>query len=293
MSIVDPVALRRKNRYERAGRRGFLVAAVGGAVVMAVAAFLLGLAVGWLAGDFRHMLINSVFDDRERMPTYWGPATLGLLWSVGIFGVMVSALVTLWLIDAYRGDERPLLLLPPLGLCGVAAGVVVDSQRWLAPLKVGMEVDPVLSHEDKPWDVFAWAAYYSQIWFPILAVVLAALVVLGSFRFNRRVGRQIAERTRLLRDGRRTKGRITDVALRTSTNDQGQRSVVGADVVVNYTDNQGIERWVTRRSRDHAIMSGSGSAQVLYDPLWVDDDNLVFVSFHPDPYPPEWIGATL
>ncbi|WP_426247351.1 hypothetical protein [Nocardioides sp. LHG3406-4] len=44
----------------------------------------------------RHILVDSVFDDRERMPTYWGAATIGLLWMIGTFGLLVSGPVTWW-----------------------------------------------------------------------------------------------------------------------------------------------------------------------------------------------------
>ncbi|WP_426247349.1 hypothetical protein [Nocardioides sp. LHG3406-4] len=69
--------------------------------------------------------------------------------------------------------------------------------------------------------------------------------------------------------------------------------MVGADVVVKYADIQGVERWVTRRTRDHASMPGDGRVQVLFDPLQPDRDDLVFVSFHRDPHPTEWVGGTV
>ncbi|MEU5155252.1 hypothetical protein [Glycomyces sp. NPDC021274] len=292
MSTMDPVAAQRAKRLQRTGDRRFLAWAIAVAAIMTGCAALCGLAVAATADMLRHSIIDSVFDDRLPFPTFWGMGTLGYLWSLGMIGTFTSAKVASWLLDTYRGGEQQPRILPSLAVCAAAAAVVADAPTWLAPLEVGIESDPVF-HEDAPWSVFGWTAYYADIWLPVIVVIIAGLVVAHAIRHYRRLQRQIADRDRLLAEGRRTRGAITDMVLRTSANDQGQRSVVGAEVTVRFTDAHGVERWVTRFSRGRTAMPTTGFAMVLFDPRRPGDDHLIFVSFHPDPTPPEWIGTAL
>lgn len=292
MSTIDPADAQRTKRLQRAGDRRFLAWAVVVGAVMAAGAFLLGLAIASTADLLRHFTIDSTFDDRVPYPMFWGAATLGILWSLGMAGTLIGSMTGTWLIDTYRGGEQQPRILTSLAACAVAAAVVLDAPTWLAPLEVGVERDPVF-HEDKPWSVFGWAAYYADLWVPGLAVVIAGLVVAYAIQHYRALRHQIADRSRLLREGRRTRGAVTGVKLRTTTNDQGQRSIVGADVTVRFTDAHGAERWVVRFSRGRASIPSIGFAQVLFDPQRPGEDELIFVSFHPDPTPPEWIGAAI
>lgn len=290
MSDTDPVAVRRAKRQRQAGRPALLAGAILGAVAQAACAFVLGLGIGALVEVLRHSVTDSVFDDRVPYPTYWGPATMGILLAVGSIGLVIAAGITWKLVDLYRGGDKRPALLAPLGLCAVAAGVTVDAQTWIEPLKVGTKVDPAF-HHDKQWSVFGWIAYYADTWLPALVIVIAALVVGYAIRHNRRLKQQIADRNRLLAEGRRVQGEITDVTIRTSQNDQGQRTIVGADIVVKFTDPRGTDRWVTRRSEDRSAMPGTGYAEVLFDPLRPGDDDSIFVAFHRDPAPRDWIGT--
>ncbi len=123
-------------------------------------------------------------------------------------------------------------------------------------------------------------------------VVIAALTTAYAVRHNRRLRTQIADRNRLLTAGRRIDGTITNVAVQTSKNDQGQTRVVGAEVIVKFTDLHGTERWFTRRTTSRSeIPSSTTGVQVLFDPLHPEDDDLIFVAFYPDPRPGDWIGT--
>lgn len=267
-----------------------LVGAIIGAVAQAVCAFVLGRGIGALVEVLRHTFTDSVFDERVPYPTYWGPATIGILLVVGGIGMVVAAGVTWSLVDRYRGGEKRPALLAPLGVSAVAAGVVVDSRSWIKPLEVGTKVDTAF-HTDESWSVFGWIAYYADIWFPALLVVIAVLFVVFGIKHNRRLKQQIADRTRLLTEGRRVEGEITEVTIRTSQNDQGQRTIVGADIVVKFADAHGTDRWVTRRSNDRSAMPGTGYAEVLFDPMRASEEDLIFVAFHRDPAPGDWIGT--
>jgi MFS family permease len=289
---MDPSASRRAKRQRRAGDRRFLAAAIAVAAVMVACAFLLGLAIATTADMLRHFSIDSSFDDREPFPMFWGVGTIGYLWILGTFGLVVGSTMAAHLIDVYRGGEQQPRILASLAACAVAVAVVVDAPTWLAPLAVGVNLDPVF-HEDTPWNAFEWIAYYADLWLPTLVVVIAGLVVAYSVRHYRRLRRQLSDRDRLLAEGRRTGGVVTGVTVRTTVNDQGQRSVVGADVTVMFIDVHGVERWVTRFSSDRSAMPGTGFAEVLFDPLRPGDQDLIFVSFHPEPAPAEWIGPEI
>ncbi len=292
MSTMDPIASQRAKRRRRAGDRRFLAAAIAGTAAMVAGAFMFGLAVATTAEMLRHFSIGSYFDERVPYPTFWGVGTIGYLWTVGFSGLVLGSSVATHLFDAYRGGEKQPRMLAPLAVCAVALAVVVDSPTWLGPLDVGVNRDPVF-HEDTTWSALEWIAYYADRWFPAVVVVIAGLVVVLSVRHNRRLRLQLAERDRLLAEGRRARGVVTGVTVRTTVNDQGQRSVVGADVTVRFADDHGVQRWVTRFSKDRSAMPGTGFVEVLFDPLRPGDQDRIFVSLYPGPAPAEWIGPTL
>jgi hypothetical protein len=292
MSTIDPAAARREQRRRRMGDRRVLAAAVGGAALMTVCAALVGLAIGETVDLLRDSAVNSSFDDREPYPVFWGIGTIGYLWMLGTAGTMLGSIAANALLHAYHGGEQQPRILPPLAAGAAAAAVALSAPTWLGPLAVGTRLDPVF-HEDEPWGVFGWIAYYADRWFPALAVVIAGLVVAHSVRHHGRLRRLLADRDRLLAEGRRTRGVITDAAFRTTVNDQGQRSVVGVEVTVKFTDDQGVERWVTRFNRDRSAMPTTGFADVLFDPLRPGVDGLVFVAFHREPAPADWIGPAI
>lgn len=293
MSTVDPIAARRAKRQQRTGRPGFLVGAIIGGVAQLGAAVCLGLAIGVMVEMLRSDVTNSFFadDDPVMEDGFLGLATMPVLFTVGTFGLVVISAITRYLIGAYRGGEKQPILQTPATVWAVAAGVFLSARSWKAPNDVGMKIDPVF-HEDKSWSTFGWIMYRADIWLPALAVVIAVLTTLYAVKHNRRLRAQIADRNRLLTAGRKVPGQITNIAVRTSQNDEGQRSVVGAEVVVKFTDLQGTERWVTRQARNRSAMPTTTDAVlVLFDPQRPEADDLIFVSFTPDPLPGDWIGT--
>jgi hypothetical protein len=97
---TDPVFARRERRRRFEGRLLLLVSAIGAATVAVACAAALGIMIGDLAEDFRHSIIDSVFDDRESGPTFWGPGTPAYLWILGTFGLLGSAALANWSIRA-------------------------------------------------------------------------------------------------------------------------------------------------------------------------------------------------
>lgn len=287
MSVTDPVVARRERRRRFEGRPLLLVSAIVAAAVAVACAVALGVAVGELAEDFRHSIIDSVFDDRESEPTFWGAGTPAYLWMLGTFGLLGSTALANWSVRAYRGGERPPVVLAPVLFAVVATTVAAGTTRWLEPLDVGTRVDPVF-HEDVPWNAGSWVAYAADVWFPTVLVIVAAVAIVGAVLHNRQLRAQRMLRTRLLKDGRRAPGTTTHVAPRTATNDVGQRSVVGATVEVQFTDDNGVERRVNRYTAQRTLKPGG--VEVLYDPLDPADERSVFIAFVRDPLPSEWVG---
>ncbi|MFB6722988.1 hypothetical protein ACFCV3_22610 [Kribbella sp. NPDC056345] len=291
MSTVDPIAERRAKRLRRAGLPRVLAGAVVAGIAQLGAAVCFGLAIGGVVEMLRSGVTNSIFADQDPMADgFLGVATMPVLFIVGTFGLIVFAATTRHLVDLYRGGEKQPVLQTPATLWAIAAGVALSARSWSDPLAVGTKADPVF-HQDKSWSTFGWVMYRADIWLPALAVVIAVLMSLYAVKHNRRLRAQIADRNRLLTAGRQVPGQITNVAVRTSQNDQGQRSVVGAEVVVKFTDLQGTERWVTRQAQDRSAVPTTDAAVVLFDPQRPDADDLIFVSFTPDPLPGDWIGT--
>jgi hypothetical protein len=209
---------------------------------------------------------------------------------VGMFGTIAAAGVSSMFMQRYRGGEKQPSVFAPVGLVAVAIAITIHAQTWTEPLEVGTQIDPSFqTNED--WGVFSWIAYYANIWVPALAIAVAALVVRYAIRYNRRLRLQTANRNRLLTEGRRVQGTITEVTVVTSQNSEGHKTTVGADIVVKFTDANGTDRWVKRRSADRSAMPGTGVAMVLFDPLQPGDEDQIFVAFTADPTPPDWIGT--
>ncbi|MFF1819485.1 hypothetical protein ACFVWG_19455 [Kribbella sp. NPDC058245] len=291
MSTVDPIAARRAQRLSRQGQPKFLVWAIVAGFIQSGAAFFAGMAIGTMVNLLRAGVIDSSFSDNDPgIDGFLGPATMPVLIFGGIFGLIIAGATTRYLVDAYSGGEKQPIRQTVAVVWLVAVGLLVHTTTWTTPLAVGTKVDPVFQ-DDEPWSAFGWVMYRANLWLPALLIIIAVLVTLYALKHNRRLRQQIADRNRLLTAGRKVTGAITNVSIRTSQNDQGQRSVVGADVVVKFTDLQGTDRWVTRRAENRSSIPTADTALVLFDPLRPDSDDLIFVAFLPDPLPGDWIGT--
>lgn len=290
MSVTDEAVARRERRRRLEGRPALLVATVAATAVAIACAVALGIMIGATAEDIRHSVIDSVFDDRESGPTFWGAGTPAYLWILGTFGLLGSAAAASWSIDRYRGGERTPVVLAPALFAVVTTVVVADAATWLEPLRVGTRVDPE-SHHDVPWNAGSWVAYTADVWLPALLIVVAVLGIAIVAVHNRRLREQRMLRTRLLRDGSRVFGTILRVAPRTATNDVGQRSIVGATVEVRFTDADGADHRLSRSTSRRDLVAGSNLVEVLYDPQHPGDERNVFLAFDRDPVPAEWVGT--
>ncbi|GAA0612030.1 hypothetical protein HPO96_22500 [Kribbella sandramycini] len=288
MSTIDPSAARRLKRQQYAGRPGVLIAAVIATAAQVGFAVATGLGIGAFAETMRHTFLDAGYDITEPWPRFFGPATMGILLAAGAVGLCVSGLIAATLIDRYRGGEKTIALLSPLAFSATAAGVVISSRNWAEPT---LE-EPLLPGMEESVAGGNWIGENAQYWVPALAVLVAVLVVLWSIRYNRRLRSQITERTRLLESGRQVPGAITSVTIRTTSDEQGRKSVTGADLVIKFSDLQGTERWVTRRTSNRSEIPGVGGfATVLFDPLKPGADESIFVTFQSDPAPGDWIGT--
>ncbi|TDD59459.1 hypothetical protein E1263_14840 [Kribbella antibiotica] len=281
------MAARRAKRVQRAGRPGFLIGALIAGAVQLVAAFGFGVGAGMLFDEIRGSSIDSSGPGLESV---LGMATIPVLMMGGLLGLFIAGATARYLVDAYRGGEKQPALQTPLAFWAFAGGVALDARSWNAPLTGGETFDPVFNGNES-WSGSGGVMDHADIWFPALFAVIALLVTLFAIRHNRRLRQQVAERNRLLAEGRKVTGQITDVTVRTSTNDDGHHSIVGAEVIVKFTDLQGTDRWVTRTVQGREAVPSLGEALVLFDPLRPDVVDAIFVAFVPDPLPGDWIGT--
>ncbi|WP_405058704.1 hypothetical protein OG474_39075 [Kribbella sp. NBC_01505] len=288
---MDPIAARRAKRLQRAGRPGFLVGGIIAGVVQVAAALCLGLGIAAMVGDLRIGVINSIFVDSDPgAEGLLGLASIPVFFMGGLIGVLAAAGTGHYLMQVYSGGEKQPARYSVVALWAAAAGLFLGGLTWSAPLTVGTRTDPVFQH-DKPWGAGSWLMYRADIWLPAIGIVIAVAGTLYAIKYNRRLRLQLATRKRLLTEGRKVTGEITNVAVRTSQNDQGNRSVVGAEVIVKFTDLQGTDRWVTRQAQGRSAIPTVETAVVLFDPLHPEVDDSIFVTFVSDPLPGDWIGT--
>ncbi|MFI5775447.1 DUF3592 domain-containing protein [Streptomyces sp. NPDC051658] len=119
--------------------------------------------------------------------------------------------------------------------------------------------------------------------------MLSLLLVWSAVRAERRGAASAATRDRLLIEGLRTTGTISELRIHYSSDDSGGRHVAGATATVTYVDAAGTRRWVTRKYADASVLVQGGEVQVLHDPARPDDDDSVFVSFLREPAALDWV----
>jgi hypothetical protein len=133
--------------------------------------------------------------------------------------------------------------------------------------------------------------YSSTLWLPVVLFALAAAVSVGCYREELRGRAQARELDRLLREGARVTGTVTEVFVHYSTNGEGGRNVAGATGTVRYADLSGQERFVVRRSPRAEVVSVGREVQVVYDPRHPELDASVFVSYLGRPILTDWLGG--
>ncbi|MCX4869694.1 hypothetical protein OIC43_43490 [Streptomyces sp. NBC_00825] len=284
MEIVDPSVRRRQQRDRQVGNPAALRMGVIWFVLGTAGAFVLGLLVSLWFDALRAISLNA--------PS--GTHVSGVSVPLVVAGVGAGALlVGLGLpvgahhLDGYRAARGGGGWALAIGVAGFALGVAVAARDWVAADRVGWVVTDYEPPE--PWGWGRWILYYADLWLPGLLVVLSLLLVWSAVRAERRGAASAATRDRLLIEGLRTTGTISELRIHYSSDDSGGRHVAGATATVTYVDAAGTRRWVTRKYADASVLVQGGEVQVLHDPAHPDDDDSVFVSFLREPAGLDWV----
>lgn len=289
MSLIDPAVERYDAIAKHRGSPKMRTVTVAGLLLISLSGLALGFAFGLLAGELRHSVIDSVFDDRDTMiesRLFVMPA----LMTTGIFGLIAGLAGYYWAGRRYLGGEHPWPLPAPVGVVAVTLGFSAATLTWLAPLKVGTQVDPTFGH-DQAWGWGSWIAYRMDLWIPLLLALASFTVIRWAVQTVRARVLARRERDRLLVEGVRVPGDLVDVRVQVSSDGDGSSRVIGATVTVRYLDHAHQQRWVERFTPDAALQVGPGGAVVLYDRDQPGADQLIFVAFRREPLPSDWIGA--
>ncbi|MEU2674821.1 DUF3592 domain-containing protein [Streptomyces sp. NPDC007164] len=284
METVDPSARRRRQRDRQVGNPAALRMGVIWFVLGAAGAFVLGLLVSLWFDVLRAISLNA--------PS--GTHVSGVSVPLVVAGVGAGALLAgLGLpagahhLDGYRAARGGGGWALAIGVAGFTLGVAVASRSWVAADRVGWVVTDYEPPE--PWGWGQLILYYAELWLPGLLVVLSLLLVWSAVRAQRRAAASAATRDRLLLEGLRTTGTISELRIHYSSDDSGGRHVAGATATVTYVDAADTRRWVTRKYADASVLVQGGAVQVLHDPARPDDDDSVFVSFLREPAALDWV----
>lgn len=284
METVDPSVRRRQQRDRQVGNPTALCLGVIWFVLGTAGAFVLGLLVSLWFDALRAISLNA--------PS--GTHVSGVSVPLVVAGVGAGTLlVGLGLpvgahhLDGYRAARGSGGWALAIGVAGFALGVAVASRGWVAADRVGWVMTDYEPPE--PWGWGRWILYYADLWLPGLLVVLSLLLVWSAVRAQRRGAASAATRDRLLLEGLRTTGTISELRIHYSSDDSGGRRVAGATATVTYVDAAGTRRWVTRKYADASVLVQGGAVQVLHDPARPDDDDSVFVSFLREPAALDWV----
>lgn len=282
MDTVDPAVRRRQKMDRQVGNRQTLVNEVIALGIGTAGAAGIGQFIASAVGTFRSMSINGVVTLEG-----FSPVVGSAIFCVG----MLLAGLGLWSgtqkFDAYRGSSGSGGWGLALGFAGGTIGALVASRTWVPAARVGW----VESNYEEPhaWNWGAWVLYYGDIWLPAVLGALTVTLIMSAARAVRLTNARAQRRERLLREGARTTGLISDLRVHYSTNDQGGRTVASATGTVTYVDGHGTRRWVTRKHPDASVVVVGREVQVVHDPLRPDDDASVFVAFVREPASLDWV----
>ena len=272
MSTVDPQQARREREARYRGSAVALTMTVVGAVLVAAAGAVGGLAVSEFVLRFRMMMVNSVFSDSPDPETHW--------WAVpgAVFGTLVAVSVYAQWNHRWSGRTTDLVGLGPMPLWFVGATACTwwaTTTQWPAPDRVGTAVDPTFG-QDEPWGIGTWIWYTSVWWLPglLTVVTVLALVAGGATRVGR--GNRRARLADVLANGRRTTGEVTAVS--GGTTPDASRTLLRW--TCSFVDLHGVRRWIERTegfAHGTAPVLG-GTVTVLYDPARPGDRKRIFTT---------------
>lgn len=205
-------------------------------------------------------------------PMFWGIFVGGFGASILSFLLIFALAGTVGLAVTTWGEFALTLGACALGLWRGAA----DS--WLPPIRAGdSPVAP--SPPSAQWDWLTWWGWHSQTWLPLLLALAAALCATLAWRAWRRRQRYYQRLRRIVSEGRRTTGVVTE------THDTGIEILHRPRIrfVVKFSDHLGVERWVTKSDEfDPAQLPRAGdAATVWFYPEQAGDESAIAVALGP------------
>ncbi|MGN7190401.1 DUF3592 domain-containing protein [Curtobacterium sp. MCBA15_004] len=282
MSTVDPQQVRREREAAWRGTNRALVMTVVGAVLVAAAGAVAGLAVSRFVLVFRMMQVNSVFSDSPDPESVWWAAP------GAVVGTLVAVAVYSRWNHRWSGRTSDFAGVGPLQpwFLGATAMLWWETSRWPAPDRVGVAVDPTFGH-DEVWGLGEWIWYATVWWVPALATLVTVLLLVagGVTRLGR--GNRRARLTDVLANGRGVVGEVTAVSGGTSPD--ASRTLLRW--TFSFVDLQGVRRWV---ERTEGFAHGEGPVvgmpvTVLYDPARPGDRKRIFTATTRDPGPEDFL----
>jgi hypothetical protein len=284
MDTVDPSVRRRQKRDRQVGDPAALRRGVLWFVLGAAGAFVLALPVALWFDALRAISLNAPSG------THVSGVSVPLVVVGMVAGMLLVGLglpVGAHHLDGYRAARGGGGWALAIGVAVFALGVAFASRGWVEADRVGWVVTDYEPPE--PWSWGQWILYYADLWLPGLLGMLSLLLLWSAVRTQRRSAASAATRNRLLTEGMRTTGTISELRIHYSSDDSGGRRVAGATATVTYVDAAGTRRWVTRKYSDASVLVQGGAVQVLHDPARPDDDDSVFVSFLREPAVLDWV----
>lgn len=267
---------RRRQRDRQVGNPVALRMGVFGFVLGAAGAFVLGLLVSLWFDTLRAISLNA--PSGSHVSGVSVPLVVGMV--AGSLLVGLGLPVGAHHLDGYRAT-RGGGWAPAIGVADFSLAVAVAARDWVAADRVGWGVTDYEPPE--PWGWGQWILYYGDLWLPGLLGMRSLSLVWSAVRAQCRSAASAATRDRLLIEGLRTTGTISELRIHYSSDDSGGRHVAGATATVTYVDTVGTRRWVTCKYTDASVLVQGGAAQVLHDPARPDDDDSVFVSLLREP----------
>ncbi|MEU2948975.1 DUF3592 domain-containing protein [Nocardiopsis alba] len=284
MSTVDPAAAREARLRRLVGSPKALILTLVGGLTLVLAGGAVGYAVSAIMDRVRVSTVNSVFSDTESTMAYW-------VTPIAAIGSIIGFLAYSHWSHRYSGGRsihpRPVTL----WFLGIAVTMWWATTYLWAPVDmVGTAIDPVFG-EHEAWGTGAWFSYAMRWWAPGLATIVFVLSLVFGFlsRVRERRGRELLGR--LLREGTRTTGEVTELTLPVS-NDSGP-SVT--HWTFSFTDLRGQRRWVQRIQRlpRGRVLSIGGPVTVLYDPSRPHDTSRIFVALEGGDRAEDYLGPGL
>ncbi len=259
MSTVDPAVARARQQERQKGGIGSLLGTMAAAAGCLVTGYLFGRGFAGIFGVFRWMAsqgINSM-SSSEGPPYFWG--------------VFVGVFVGLAMMGWYGASSRTFtggVGLPISGLSLTAAGATYGV--WLQ----GVQWSGLDGYPDNPQSgAYASFMEHGDQWLPLTFAVVTALVLAGGvWLWIQRNARGERART-VLETGRRARGVVTEAAW--TGMEISSRKLIR--FTVTFTDQAGVQRWVTKKATfDPTAMPSAGmQATVFYDPARMDEDKIL------------------